>query len=644
MLSLRTLDIEGFGPYYEPARLDFAPEGVTVVYGDNMVGKTSLMNAIRFAFFGEIHGRGDRIRGLLSACNRDRTEEGKFDFTVDLSVEFDGALLDISRDASARVPTPTLDEEMVARVAVRRDGTVLGVAERTSVLRAVLPKGVARFFLFDGELLDQYAELLERESEAGRLISESIEQILGVPVLRDARDHLKVLMSDASRAKAAEASKHQKTQSLGVSLQNASDAKREHERELERERAKREGALAERDEVEADLRRQDIYAVAVDRLDTARRDLKDARTSQETLRAQLTAAMAESWRTAIDAPLLRARENARSEVHAAFNHLETLLRAAAVENKHCRTCDQPVPEAQRERLARSLPADTTPSTDLGGLAALAASAQLDAFLRKDVRDEVRVIWEALRQARLAEAAAEGRIADANRLLDGHNPEELRKRKTTLADIGGKIEASNAAIRGHEAKIREQEEAINRISASLAKAGTPELAAFERREQVLRRTHVVFDAAVERYKAELRARVEASASEVFLKMTTERVDYKRLSINEQYGLSIIHTDGRAEDGRSSGAEQVVALALMGALQANAPLQGPIVMDTPFGRLDGKHTANILRTLPSMAHQVVLFVQEDEADRGRVRELLGTSLRREYELVRHTARRTTIVEAK
>ena len=110
---------------------------------------------------------------------------------------------------------------------------------------------------------------------------------------------------------------------------------------------------------------------------------------------------------------------------------------------------------------------------------------------------------------------------------------------------------------------------------------------------------MFSSAVERYKADLRARVEDSATDVFLKMTTEKVDYKRLRINDQYGLAIIHTDGREEEGRSSGAEQVVALALMGALQANAPLRGPIVMDTPFGRLDRRHTANILAALPSMA---------------------------------------------
>ena len=59
MLSLRSLKVEGFGPYAEPALLNFPAQGVTVIYGGNMRGETSLMNAIRFAFFGEIHGRGE---------------------------------------------------------------------------------------------------------------------------------------------------------------------------------------------------------------------------------------------------------------------------------------------------------------------------------------------------------------------------------------------------------------------------------------------------------------------------------------------------------------------------------------------------------------------------------------------------------
>jgi DNA sulfur modification protein DndD len=77
-----------------------------------------------------------------------------------------------------------------------------------------------------------------------------------------------------------------------------------------------------------------------------------------------------------------------------------------------------------------------------------------------------------------------------------------------------------------------------------------------------------------------------------------------------------------------------------LQNNAPLRGPIVMDSPFGRLDEKHTDNVILTLPQMAEQVVLLVYEAEVGRSRMRELLGSRLLREYELERVSARRTNV----
>jgi len=646
MLTLRRLEVEGFGPYAERAVLDFPDEpGVTVIYGDNMRGKTSLMNAIRYVFFGEIHGRGERTRGILTACNRDLVAQGKYGFTVALSVRFDGQDYDLVREATPKNATPEGDDDFTSTVSLRRGGDVLGPADRASLLRAMLPKDIARFFLFDGELLDQYAELLISESEAGRLISEAIEHILGVPVLRDARDHLAVLASAASRAYAAEASKHQKTQALGVALQNANDTREAHIDERDRKKEELEDLYAERDEIETELRRQEVYAVAVERLDAARRDLSAARDMQEAKATELKAAMAEAWRTALDGPVVSAKEKAREAVNEAFALLRTSMRVEAVENCHCGTCDQDVPEETRARLVATLPegARSTMTSDFTGVTALARASDLDTFIRKDVRAEVRLIWEAIREARLAEADAEGRIADANKTLDGHDPDELRRRKTTLTEIGGKIQATLDAIKAHEERIAEQDAAIARFSKRLAAAGTPELAAFEQRERVLARSRAVFESAVDRYKNELRGRVETSATVLFLQMTTEKKDYAKLVINDHYGLTIIHKDGRAEDSRSAGAEQVVALALMGALQANAPLRGPIVMDTPFGRLDARHTANVVTTLPSMAEQVVLFVQEGEIDRGTVRELLDGHLKKEYQLDKQTARRTLVVGA-
>ena len=257
---------------------------------------------------------------------------------------------------------------------------------------------------------------------------------------------------------------------------------------------------------------------------------------------------------------------------------------------------------------------------------------------------MRLIWEALFHARLDETDAQGRIADANKILEDRDPEKLRRRKMTLSELGGKIHAAQDAIAAEQKLVEEQDAAIVRLTKRLGVSGTPELATFQQRERILARAHAVFVDAVDRYKIALRNRVQASATKLFLQTTTEKNDYASLAINDHYGLTIVHKDGRAEGSRSAGAEQIVALALMGALQENAPLRGPIVMDTPFGRLDPRHTANVVTTLPSMAEQVILFVQEGEINRARVRELLGRHLLSEYQLDKRTARRTLVIEAR
>ena len=643
MLTLRRIEIQGFGPYADPAVLEFpdAP-GVTVVYGDNMRGKTSLLNAIFFSFFGEVRARGAR-RGPLSASNRDLAAAGQWGFTVTLDVRYDGDEFQIVRAVTPKVPAPISDDDFTVEVYVRRGGTTLGPADRATLLEQMLPRDVARFFLFDGELLTEYEELLVNESETGRKISAAIEQILGVPVLKTARTLLAGLAAQANKDSAKEASKHQETESLGNALDTANQMRDHHVEERDREAEVLHGLLEERAEVEDFLRRREKYAAAVERLRAARATEKQAGQDEVTAHEQLREAMAESWRTILDDTVREAREAAQQAATEAFDSLTLVLRHQAIEECRCAVCEQEVPEEVRTRLAGTVPAGVGTTANFTGLGAMARVAELAEFADKDVRPQVILLWGTIERARMAKVTAQTEIADANAELADSDVEALEAKMASVTELAGKITATEEAIRDHDAKIVEQQEAMDRLTRKIAEAGTPALAAIQRREQFLKDAAEVLVAAVEGYKTDLRGRVEATASGLFLAMTTEKVDYVGLEINEHYGLAIKHQDGRTEDSRSAGAEQVVALALMGALQANAPLRGPIVMDTPFGRLDPGHTGNVVDTLPAMADQIVLFVQEGEIDRARVREVLGARLLREYELERESSRRTRVVEA-
>jgi DNA sulfur modification protein DndD len=110
---------------------------------------------------------------------------------------------------------------------------------------------------------------------------------------------------------------------------------------------------------------------------------------------------------------------------------------------------------------------------------------------------------------------------------------------------------------------------------------------------------------------LRNEVGRNASDAFRELTTEP-EFEGLQINENFGLDIVDNRGRVIAERSAGAEQVVALSLMDGLSKTAGKKAPIIMDTPFGRLDRHHRANILKYLPTMAEQVVLLVHSGELD--------------------------------
>jgi DNA sulfur modification protein DndD len=163
----------------------------------------------------------------------------------------------------------------------------------------------------------------------------------------------------------------------------------------------------------------------------------------------------------------------------------------------------------------------------------------------------------------------------------------------------------------------------------------------KRRDLASRLHDLFKESVDVYRDQLRHRVEADASRYFRQLTTEP-DYAGLRINDSYGLTIVHRDGSDIPVRSAGAEHVVALSLVAALQNNAQLRGPIVIDSPFGRLDGGHRARIVETLPDMADQVIVLVYEEELPPARAREALKGRLRSEWALERQSARHTRLVQ--
>src|SRR5262249_473750 len=139
-------------------------------------------------------------------------------------------------------------------ISLVKNGSPLGPDETVAELVRLIPETISRFFLFDGELLQQYEELLRSDSEIGEKIKESIERILGVPILTSSRAAVASLLRDANKDVARSAERDARTRQVGQALLQAQNQLEAVEanvaelvlqlKELEDQRAELEAQLA----------------------------------------------------------------------------------------------------------------------------------------------------------------------------------------------------------------------------------------------------------------------------------------------------------------------------------------------------------------------------------------------------------------
>jgi DNA sulfur modification protein DndD len=115
MLRFLSLTVEDFGPYKNRQTIDFtSDDGVTIIWGNNGRGKTTLLNAFRYALFGKVYGRNTKIQhSLQKISNWESFDEGKYGFKVILKMDSDGVVYELTRQYTVRpdVSIPLSDND-----------------------------------------------------------------------------------------------------------------------------------------------------------------------------------------------------------------------------------------------------------------------------------------------------------------------------------------------------------------------------------------------------------------------------------------------------------------------------------------------------------------------------------------------------
>lgn len=626
-MKLHNLTAQNFMPYKGELELTFPQDeqrNVMIVLGDNMRGKTSILNAIRWAFYGEAVGRHSRPIPLQEIVNKDATLAD--DWRVEVHVKFDanGSTYDLRRVAERRplVAAPSKPEDFTRLIHLTRDGSAVFGDQVEAEIGLIAPKQVSRFFLFDGELLQEYETLLIEGSQQGEQIKGAIEQVLGVPALTKGRVDIQTILKRAQKRQNADL---KQIEGLEIKAERHEGLTRKIDaidRDLNDLNTKLKKVREERSALEEELEAAESVISAKATLDANLREQKDVIAECDKKEAERLDLISDAWKDLIDARLQitrdrleRRREEAmdsikkRSSLTQKISDLKQLL-----DTRECPTCEQDLSDERRSQIGEVLGKVETQleSIEDSSVALADVSGQLKALSKIrgiNAKDRLQQVEKDLQGYQVRLTQIENNIERLRDEISEYDTAEIQRKRVLQNEkfreegrLQRDIQDQNIERKKLDDELAVSQKAIEGWTMARTQRSTIKVSLCSDLERV-------FSNSIERLRDKLRERVEKLANDAFKRMTTQK-SYQGLEINENYGLQIVDASGRHVAVRSAGAEQIVALSLIDGLNRTGRAAGPVIMDTPFGRLDLRHRDNILSYLPSVTSQFVLLVHSGE----------------------------------
>jgi DNA sulfur modification protein DndD len=659
-MKLQEIVIHNFMPYKGEQKIEFPQhetQNVMLLFGDNMRGKTSFLNSIRWGFYGLALGRHMRLIPRVNLVNSIAASEDNWTMSIVLKFSHEGKQYELRRQINKKghVSIPKNDGDFEEIIGLKIDNKVINGDSIINEINQVTPEAISRFFLFDGELLQEYENLLLEQDPQGEKIKVHIEQALGVPALTNGRHDLSKLLTDARRIQTRDAQNSSNAKTY-AEQQRVTEAKQlTIEKDINDLEVDQRDVQKQIDDIEEELKNTEAVQRKKYELDTLKAQLEKIENQLAYDADEQRRLFQNAWKDLLFKsvePLVSSLQSKRNSLMSAANNKAVLDSKISELQKSlakpiCPTCTQEIPLRELDGIVtkiEELKAEAELSLiDFNDITHI--NAQIDKLTKVKSHSECSRICELVTKRTKAQVdiiKIETEIDDIQDEIKGCDTEQIMRKREKKDKLGNQLFKLESDIKDRKFQLNKLSEAQAHISTLISKSSGSQGQASTIRVNLYQNLEALFKAGIDELRDALRGQVAEFASSAFKQLTTEKT-YAGLEINNNYGLSIIDHTGNVLKERSAGAEQIVALSLIDGLNKTARKSGPIVMDTPLGRLDPNHRSNVLKYLPKMAEQVVLLVHEGEIDPSRDLSNFAERIGARYQIQRISATESRIVRS-
>jgi DNA sulfur modification protein DndD len=655
-MQLLELQLRNWGPFYGEHRINLAvdPSAPVVLFrGENMRGKTSLLRAIVWCLYGQLREQDGRTRlPVEKMVNVDALQSGETPFGVILRFSHSGAeyVLHRSGVANAYQPDNISVSEMKTDL-IPVGGLPYPAANIVEVIDGMVGRDIADFFFFDGEMLNRFEERLREERAASQgFVRTQVERALGLPFMTNLASDLETIQQAINANMDQALRREKKNNTLSEKYLDKSDELVGVEKDLKALRARDAALTAQIADYEAQMSQvEEIKELYYERKALA----KETERCEDTIkdfRSSIANLVEANWWLPIADTLVAQLDVAEAEIAAGEEadreRYKLQFQADQISKQIgtgvCPACQQAVSvhneaelKAELEQLQQKLQAWPTKGIDdsrrqrdrLRPFARAAASSLTRVFEQEQdlAREKLRVDKNEQRTRQISEQISSNTV-------------DIDTLERTLVDLKATKKRSSSVMVGVEEKRQALKNEINRIANQIA--NQPGIDPTERRlQRTVNEAGEIVTKSFEHFRESMRDRVATATSALFRRLTTEK-DYSGVRISEDYLLSVVDHQGRALSMISAGANQILTMAFIGALAECSVDEAPMVMDTPFGRLDTGHRSAILSWVSTFDTQVILFVQSGEYEPERHARLLNGKIGREYTIDRLSPTRSEV----
>ena len=644
ILKFHKIELRNYRPFIDQS-VEFSQDNkkpITIVEGKNSAGKTSLVHAIHWCFYGEEKDIPEANKGK-PRCNKKTMLELKngesFDTEVKITLaDEEGPKYIITRiikakrfsddnsekydtDAAGNVPngiTFSTDQSFNER---RKDGsweTTDNDAIFTSRVERLIPKSISEFVIFNGEELDDFFRF-----DTTKKIETGIKKVSGLPVLDSTINHCEGMEKTYKKKSAKDAGTE--AEILNAEIESLKTKVKKAKIKYDRDRNNVEVLI----EAEKNLEVQREKLGGTKALDELKRHLEDEKRHKKEYQDFVERISDDKREYLIDnfsfVYCLDVLKNAqkilkKSEldgetpppIHNYYVH-------SLIEKKKC-ICgnDLAKDKGGLEKLEKL--EETLTGTEIAEIANEGKTVIAKAFRDKPLeviserltkfREEENKYKSAYRESKEAVDGLMTKLGDTDEKAIQRNISELAKLRTQKGELEQGLPYQSSIIFADEEKIQDMEKRLEKLTGETNTTkkwkSLKNLASMAKTDLLTIKYEILHD---------VREDVRKTCEEIFMKIIARGDEIKKINIKDSYEMEVLDQyDDNIIGTLTAGQYLFLSLAYIAAVRTITDTNFPMIIDSPLGKIDGEQRLVAAKVLPVYLEdiQMSLFVTNVEID--------------------------------